>query len=608
MEREKLAGYYQKRFEFFKKQFPSFNHPAVESFLNLLRTGDILRATVERRMRKYDLTGPAFGILTLLESAPEKQLPMNAIGEQLVVTQANVTGLVDTLEKKKLVERKHDPNDRRVRYIRITNAGSKKLKKILPEHLRFIESLFRTFARKEKNSLIQSLERVRAQLLKSVFLLLPLYFLHAIIVSAQERFTPLLSNSTASASEFLETNGALSLMDCYSLALKQTETLQIQTEKIRQAEERYKQARGGVFPRLDFNLSDFFQDTSGSGGAGSAVGATLTRGERQEAKFTLQQPIFSGFREFAAMSAFKAQRQKENLTLQRDAKVLFQEVGRAFYLVMQLETELDNLQTLLNLTQERIRELQAREKLGKARPSEILSVESQLATLKSEEEQFKEQLARAREILSFLIGKEAEAIRLKDNQPKIDTVEPEEVLLKKAASRSDLKALQEDLESKRQSLKIAQGALWPTINLVGNYYTKRVGFQELIDWDILLTMSIPLFQAGSQTAKVREAASQLLESQLALARLARNIRTEIKSAYLALKSSAQQSKTLEQATKKAEQSYKLQVQEYRLGLVNNLEVLQAMNAMQDAKRKFDSTVIQGKLKLLELQVATEELP
>src|SRR5437870_5520640 len=96
-DREDLGSFYRKRFEFFKDQFPSFDDLTVLSHLSLLRTGDILRATMERRMRKYDLTSPAFGIFTLLESAPQKRLPMNEIGEQMVVTQANVTGLVDTL-------------------------------------------------------------------------------------------------------------------------------------------------------------------------------------------------------------------------------------------------------------------------------------------------------------------------------------------------------------------------------------------------------------------------------------------------------------------------------------------------------------------------------
>ena len=69
-----------------------------------------------------------------------------------------------------------------------------------------------------------------------------------------------------------------------------------------------------------------------------------------------------------------------------------------------------------------------------------------------------------------------------------------------------------------------------------------------------------------------------------------------------------QSVMLEDAFKKAEESYRLQTKEYRLGLVNNLEVLESMNAMEEAKRNFDRAVLKTKLDLLRLKAASEEFP
>jgi len=51
---------------------------------------------------------------------------------------------------------------------------------------------------------------------------------------------------------------------------------------------------------------------SGSSGSDNS---NFTLRERPEAKFTLRQPLFSGFKEFAAMAGSKAEREKESLLI-----------------------------------------------------------------------------------------------------------------------------------------------------------------------------------------------------------------------------------------------------------------------------------------------------
>ena len=68
----------------------------------------------------------------------EAGYPMHVIGELLLASRANITGLVDSLEKKGLVRRQEDPDDRRSKLVRITPQGDRLLKKILPGHLRAV--------------------------------------------------------------------------------------------------------------------------------------------------------------------------------------------------------------------------------------------------------------------------------------------------------------------------------------------------------------------------------------------------------------------------------------------------------------------------------------
>ncbi len=61
------------------------------------------------------------GVICRLE--PDAPLSMGKIGERLFCDASYVTDLVDRLEAQGLIERRPDPNDRRVKLIALTPAG-----------------------------------------------------------------------------------------------------------------------------------------------------------------------------------------------------------------------------------------------------------------------------------------------------------------------------------------------------------------------------------------------------------------------------------------------------------------------------------------------------
>jgi outer membrane protein TolC len=115
-------------------------------------------------------------------------------------------------------------------------------------------------------------------------------------------------------------------------------------------------------------------------------------------------------------------------------------------------------------------------------------------------------LAVARENLSFLIGQDASAAPLVDNLG-VPSLMPEDAALQNAEERSDLRALQEDVEAKKYAIRVARADYWPGVNLVGDYFTRRLGFQKEIDWDVLLNIDVPIFQGGRVAAQTDEALS-----------------------------------------------------------------------------------------------------
>jgi DNA-binding MarR family transcriptional regulator len=79
------------------------------------------RTGMFRRWLKGSLSIVHLHVLTILED--EGPLPMGKLAESLDVSVASATGIVDRMEQRGLVERRHDANDRRVVLVHPTEAG-----------------------------------------------------------------------------------------------------------------------------------------------------------------------------------------------------------------------------------------------------------------------------------------------------------------------------------------------------------------------------------------------------------------------------------------------------------------------------------------------------
>lgn len=81
----------------------------------------------------HTLTGAQARLLSLLSLEP---LPMRKLAQKLKCEPSNVTGIVDRLETRGLVERRPDPADRRVKLAAATDEG-RRVARSLRESLRF---------------------------------------------------------------------------------------------------------------------------------------------------------------------------------------------------------------------------------------------------------------------------------------------------------------------------------------------------------------------------------------------------------------------------------------------------------------------------------------
>jgi MarR family 2-MHQ and catechol resistance regulon transcriptional repressor len=97
--------------------------------------------------------------MALRDAGPEG-LPLGEIGRRLVVTKANVTGLVDRLERDGLVQRDAHA-DRRVTMARLTAKGLDLLEAAPPRHRELLAAVLGRLKSEDKEMLISLLTQVR---------------------------------------------------------------------------------------------------------------------------------------------------------------------------------------------------------------------------------------------------------------------------------------------------------------------------------------------------------------------------------------------------------------------------------------------------------------
>jgi DNA-binding MarR family transcriptional regulator len=103
--------------------------PEEATFLELLRTTDMLSRGLIPILKSEDLSATQYNVLRILRGAPEG-LPCGEIASRMITRDPDITRLLDRLEKRGLIGRCRENKDRRMVMARITPEGLKLLARL----------------------------------------------------------------------------------------------------------------------------------------------------------------------------------------------------------------------------------------------------------------------------------------------------------------------------------------------------------------------------------------------------------------------------------------------------------------------------------------------
>lgn len=132
-------------------------------FISLQKTADSLGLEAEHLLKPQGLTGTQYNVLRILRGAEPEGLACSGIGERMISHDPDMTRLLDRMEKRGLISRQRQTDDRRVVKTRITPAGLNLLKSLDQPVRELHKRQFRHLPSARLKTLVQLLEEVRAR-------------------------------------------------------------------------------------------------------------------------------------------------------------------------------------------------------------------------------------------------------------------------------------------------------------------------------------------------------------------------------------------------------------------------------------------------------------
>ena len=147
------------------ERYPDINPEAHEIMLRIKQIAASQEVIFQEMLEPHGLSEGRFYVLCHLLSAEmfEHKAPSpSEIAENLGVTRATITGLLDGLERDGFLERRHDPEDRRALTIHMTSKSHGVLDRLIPAQCCQINAQIARLTSGEKQMLTALLTKLQA--------------------------------------------------------------------------------------------------------------------------------------------------------------------------------------------------------------------------------------------------------------------------------------------------------------------------------------------------------------------------------------------------------------------------------------------------------------
>jgi DNA-binding MarR family transcriptional regulator len=141
---------------------PGDHESDIRLWLRLLTCTTMIEGEIRRRLREqFDVTLPRFDLMAQLDKAPEG-MTLGEVSKRMMVSNGNVTHVVEKLVSSGHIDRRPAPHDRRVQIISLTPAGQAEFRAMAKVHQDWVAGMFAGLSDKDEGALMELLAKTKA--------------------------------------------------------------------------------------------------------------------------------------------------------------------------------------------------------------------------------------------------------------------------------------------------------------------------------------------------------------------------------------------------------------------------------------------------------------
>lgn len=380
---------------------------------------------------------------------------------------------------------------------------------------------------------------------------------------------------------------AETLTEALAKAYTSNPDLAAQRAALRAVDEDVAAAISGYRPNIAGRAS---VDRLDAGGAASGQASNS-----QAASATIDQPVFRGFRTRNSVRAADSQVLAQRERLRTSEQTILQQVVTAYMDVVRDEAVLRLNQNQVEVLQRQLEANRDRFEVGELTRTDVAQSESRLSLAISDRTAAEGALTASREAYRRVVGQLPGTL---DPAPEVPMLPPtaDEAIAVAVEESPVLLAARYDEQAQRYNVAVNKGAVLPSVDASAGVSWRKdtggnnndfpgtvVGDDERTSASIGATLTVPLYQSGSEYAAVRRA--QQIQSQrlLEIAAAERQVTEEARNAWEQLRTARSTIQSASEAVRASEIALEGVTQEQMVGSRTILDVLDAQQELLNAR-------------------------
>jgi outer membrane protein len=377
-----------------------------------------------------------------------------------------------------------------------------------------------------------------------------------------------------------------------ALAYQNNPSLNAQRAGTRATDENVPQALAGYRPRVNVTATGGEQSISTTSKVASGTGSTWSTLSGYNSPFqvgaTVTQTLFNGFQTANRTRQAEAQVLASRATLANTVQTVLLNAAGAYMNLLRDEAILDLQKRNVEVLQEQLRQTRDRFNVGEVTRTDVAQAESSLAAGRSQvltaEANYNSSRATYRQVIGVEPGK------LAPGTP-VDRFSPKSLpgaVATGIGTAPSVAAAQFNVDVALRQVKVAEGALLPNLSVQGSFTKNYLGVgslqtMESYNASLLGTLTVPVYQGGSEYSLIRQAKETLGQTRLNLDVTRDQVRQSVVQAWGQLQAAKANIEATQAQVQAAEIALNGVREEARVGQRTTFDVLTAQQTLVNAR-------------------------